>query len=194
MDAGVAIPAGVELAEPRPQPTALLAAAMAGEREAAQALALELIPRIRNLVRYLTRSSDIDDVAQEALFRVLQKLPSYRPTGSFHAWVDRVVVRVTYTELRRARRDARHEPIEVEEIAAADFADLFATRARIVAALDALSVEQRFAVVLHHVLGMSVPEIADELHAPVETIRSRLRAGMQHLRSAMAPSDEGDPR
>lgn len=193
MDAGVAIPPQVELAGAR-RPAGLLERAAFGDREAAQAVALELIPRIRNLVRYLTRSSDIDDVAQEALFTVLQKLPTYRPTGSFYAWVDRVVVRVTYAELRRARRSPRTDAVEIEEVASGDPADVFATRARIVAALDELSVDQRFAVVLHHVLGMSAAEIAAELSAPLETIRSRLRVGMQHLRRSMSPTDEGDPR
>ena len=48
--------------------------------------------------------------------------------------------------------------------------------------LDKLSEEQRRALVLHHVMGMSVPELAQELAVPLETIRSRLRLGKAHLR------------
>ena len=85
--------------------------------------------------------------------------------------------------------------MEIEDVAApADFASAYATRAHIAAALDALPVEQRFAVVLHHALGMSAAEIAEELNAPIETIRSRLRVGMQHLRSAMTSDSDGDSR
>ena len=43
--------------------------------------------------------------------------------------------------------------------------------------------EQRHALVLHHVLGLSVPEIARETEAPDETVRSRLRLGMERLRA-----------
>lgn len=178
-----------------PRPVDTIEAAARGDRAAAQALTLELMPRVRNLVRYLTRSSDIDDITQEALVTVLRSLPGYQPIGSFQAWVDRVVIRVTYAELRRRRRDARDESVAVEEMTApSDFATTYATRARIAASLDALPVDQRFAVVLHHVLGMSAAEIAEEMHAPLETIRSRLRVGMLHLRRSMMDPNEGDPR
>ena len=38
-------------------------------------------------------------------------------------------------------------------------------------------------LVLHHVLGLSVPEISEEIGAPSETVRSRLRLGMSKLRA-----------
>lgn len=186
-------PTRIELASAE-RPQGRIEAAARGDRAAAQELALELLPRVRNLVRYLTRSSDIDDVTQEALVTVLRSLPSYRPTGSFQAWVDRVVVRATFAQLRRQRRRARHESPQVDEEVAAphDIAGAYATRTRIAAALDALPVEQRFAVVLHHVLGMSAAEVAKEMDVPLETTRSRLRLGMQNLRRQMVAAKEGD--
>jgi RNA polymerase sigma-70 factor (ECF subfamily) len=38
-------------------------------------------------------------------------------------------------------------------------------------------------MVLHHVVGMTVGEVAGEIGAPVETVRSRLRIGKQKLRA-----------
>jgi RNA polymerase sigma-70 factor (ECF subfamily) len=175
----------------------LVVVAARGDRAAAHALTLELMPRVRNLVRYLTRSDDIDDVMQEVLVSVLRSLPNYRPIGSFQSWVDRIVIRVTYVEIRRRRRSARDEIIEPERIGSpqpADFATTHATRTRIAAALDALPVDQRFAVVMHHALGMSVTEIAEEMKTPLETMRSRLRVGMQHLRRFMLDLNDGDAR
>ncbi|WP_240488798.1 RNA polymerase sigma factor [Labilithrix luteola] len=170
-------------------------AASRGDRAALTALAEELIPRVRNLVRYLTKSGDIDDITQEALVTVLRSVPNYRPIGSFTAWVDRIVVRVTYGELRKRRRDATHEAIDIEAVPApVDPASVYATRTHIAAVLDGLPADQRFAVVLHHALGMSAAEIAEEMSAPLETIRSRLRVGMQHLRRSMNVSNEGDSR
>lgn len=187
--------APAEVTIPPLRPSARVEAAARGDRAALQALAEELIPRVRNLVRYLTRSSDIDDVTQEALVTVLRSVPGYRPIGSFTAWVDRIVVRVTYAELRKRRRDAGLEVLDVDSVPApTDLASVYATRRHIAAVLDALPVDQRFAVVLHHALGMSVAEIAEELNAPLETIRSRLRVGMQHLRRSMNVSDQGDSR
>lgn len=60
--------------------------------------------------------------------------------------------------------------------------DEYVARRRAVRMLDTLSDEQRRAVVLHHVVGLSVPEVAEELSIPFETARSRLRLGMGKLR------------
>ena len=47
---------------------ARIAAAAGGDRGAAQSLCRELLPRVRNLVRYLVRGdARVDDIAQEAL-------------------------------------------------------------------------------------------------------------------------------
>jgi RNA polymerase sigma-70 factor (ECF subfamily) len=58
----------------------------------------------------------------------------------------------------------------------------YLTRRRAVAALDQLPDAQRHALVMHHVLGMTVAEIAHELETPPETIRSRLRVAMGKIR------------
>jgi RNA polymerase sigma-70 factor (ECF subfamily) len=51
--------------------------------------------------------------------------------------------------------------------------------------------QQRDVLVLHYVLGMTIPEIAEELGVPDETVRSRIRLGKERLRNQMA--DEAKP-
>ncbi len=51
--------------------------------------------------------------------------------------------------------------------------------------LEALPQRQREAMVMHHVHGMTVEEIAVNLDIPVETVRSRLRIGRNKLRSKL---------
>ncbi|MES1173344.1 MAG: sigma factor-like helix-turn-helix DNA-binding protein [Myxococcales bacterium] len=48
--------------------------------------------------------------------------------------------------------------------------------------LSVLRPEQERAVVLHHVIGLEVSEVAEHQGVPTETARSRLRLGMQKLR------------
>lgn len=72
--------------------------------------------------------------------------------------------------------------------------DVYAQRRAAVRLLDGLPDDQRHVLVLHHVLGLSVPEIADELAIPFETARSRLRLGMTRLRALHdAPPTGGRP-
>ena len=160
-------------------------------RTAAGALMQELLPRVRNLVRYLVRGDQaVDDLAQEALVAILRGLPGYRGDAPLLAWADRIVVRSTFERRRRER--ARHAreggDLPSDEAAALrqSAPELALDRRALVAALERLNVQQRDALVLHHVVGMSVPEVADHLEAPIETVRSRLRLGMGALREALA--------
>jgi RNA polymerase sigma-70 factor (ECF subfamily) len=48
-----------------------------------------------------------------------------------------------------------------------------------------LPTEQRAAFVLHHYLGRSVAEIAENLDVPTETVKSRIRYATSTLRAAL---------
>lgn len=145
-----------------------------------------LLPRVRNLVRYLmTGDSDVDDVAQESLVAVLRGLPSHRGDGRFESWVDRIVARTTFAAIKKRRALRLVGPVEDEAPDPSGSPEAYLQRRRLVALLDELPEKQRSAIVLHFVMGMSVPEIAVELDAPEETVRSRLRLGMAHLRERM---------
>nr|WP_205525739.1 sigma-70 family RNA polymerase sigma factor [Pyxidicoccus trucidator] len=181
---------------PREAEDPRIQAAIQGRREATESLLMELLPRVRNLVRYLVRGdADVDDIAQEGLIALMRGLPGYRSEGRFNAWADRVVVRATFAWLKRARgREARHAdgPMELVAVPSEDAQpDEYVHRRHMVTLLDKLSTEQRHALVLHHVLELSVPEISTELGIPFETVRSRLRLGRAALR-ALAAAGEGE--
>jgi RNA polymerase sigma-70 factor, ECF subfamily len=176
-------------------PDPRIAAAAAGDRAAAQQLCRELLPRVRNLVRYLLRGdSRIDDVAQEALIAVLRGLASFRGDGRFESWVDRVVARTTFAAIRRIRAETQPgvRPVEggdTDASSAAGPSDTYVLRRELAAALDRLPADQRESLVLHFAIGMTVPEIADAMAAPHETVRSRLRLGKAALREALGGRD-----
>ncbi len=163
----------------------------ATSRRAAGALMRELLPRVRNLVRYLVRGDQaVDDLAQEALVAILRGLPGYRGDAPLLAWADRIVVRSTFERRRRDRvrhaREGGELPNDEAPALRQSAPELALDRRALVAALERLSASQRDALVLHHVVGLSIPEIAEHLDAPLETVRSRLRLGMGALREALA--------
>lgn len=181
----------------RPGADPRIRAAVQGRREAAESLLLELLPRVRNLVRYLVHGDgEVEDIAQEALIALLRGLPTYRGEGHFQSWVDRVVARTTFAWLKRARGNEARRGEESAELMAVPSEDAppdeYVHRRRMVMLLDRIPDEQRHAMVLHHVLGMSVSEVSDELGIPFETIRSRLRLGRTALR-ALAGGDGDAP-
>jgi RNA polymerase sigma-70 factor, ECF subfamily len=161
-------------------------AAMSGDRKALEVVVAELLPRVRNLVRYLVRGDgDVDDLAQEALVAIIAGLPSHRGEGPLTAWADRVTARSTFASLRRTRR-ARSQVESGADLSVVPGPDSppdeYAERRHAVGLLDQIPDDQRHALVLHHVVGMSVPEIATMTGLPFETVRSRLRIGMGKLR------------
>ncbi len=173
-----------------------VSAAIAGDRHAASVLLLELLPRIRNLIRYLIRGDQaVDDIAQEAMIAVLRGLPSYRGEGSLRAYSDRIVARVALSWARRDRRQKdreRESAVQQEPSSSIESPEQYLLRRQAVARLDRLSYEQRHALVLHHVVGLSVPEVAQQLSVPIETVRSRLRLAQNKLRQIeQEPHDPG---
>jgi len=162
--------------------------AAAGDREAAQALLREILPRVRNLVRYLVRGdSEVEDMAQQALLAVLRGLPTYRGDGKWLSWVDRITAREALAYQKKKRQaEKRHQDLQEDLSVLHDSnpakADYFERRA-LALRLDQLPQEQRNAVVFHHVLGMSIPELAQHLSIPFDTAKSRVRLGMKKLRA-----------
>lgn len=188
----MAVAFGMALPEVDPR----VAAAVSGDRAAAESLLRELLPRVRNLVRYLVRGDpEADDLAQQALVAILRGLPSYRGDGELKSWADRITVRETLARVKRVRAErARYQatPPDLSLVPGGEVApDTYLIRRETVRLLDALPEEQRGAIVLHHVVGLSVPELAAELGVPVETARSRLRLGMQKLRQSVEGAEEG---
>jgi RNA polymerase sigma-70 factor (ECF subfamily) len=173
---------------------ALAEAAARGDRRAAEALLRALMPRIRNLVRYFVRGdAEVDDISQEALVSVLRGLPGYRGEGKVSAWADRIVVRSVFAHIKRARvSDKRHVEYTPDLVPVVNdqSAQTFLARRKAIKALDQVPEEQREVLVMHHVAGLGVREIAQELSIPFETVRSRLRLGMARLRNALGDAED----
>lgn len=171
-----------------------IALAAAGDRKAASELLTELLPRVRNLVRFLSRGdSDVDDHTQAAMLEVLRGLSGFEGRSALTTWADRITVRSTLRRLRRARERRADERELNEELVpdapAPRVDDQTLNRRSLARMLDKLSDAQREVLVLHHVMGMSVPEVAEALEIPFETARSRLRLATTRLRAIYGQGD-----
>lgn len=139
-------------------------------------------PRVWSLCRRLDPQPD--DAAQEVWLRVARGLPTFDPGGAatLGTWIGRVAWRHLID--RQRRRAARPEAPLLDEPAGEDPQDLHErtdAHRRLDAALRRLPDEQRRAVVLHHVEGVDLAEIAAAEGVPVGTIKSRLHRGRARL-------------
>ena len=133
--------------------------------------------------------AEAQDVVQEAYARAWQRWSALARYDAPEAWVRTVAWRLAVSRARRARvglgKLRRLGP--PPDLPAVD-----ADRVALVRALGAVPEAQRRAVVLHHVLGLSVAEVAAETGAPEGTVKARLSRGRTALAALL--SDEEPSR
>lgn len=146
------------------------------------------VPALRRYARALTHDADeADDLVQDCLERAIRKRALWRPTGAMRAWLFRILLNVHRNDLRTRRRAraviAPDLPLAEAAIAAPQLGRLaLAETAR---AMQALAPEQREALLLVAVEGMSYAEAAAVLRIPPGTLMSRLARGRAALRQAV---------
>jgi RNA polymerase sigma-70 factor, ECF subfamily len=161
---------------------------MSHELESIQAQLVALLPRLRRFARTLTRNAhDADDLVQLALERALTRLGQWRPDSKLESWMFGIVKNAWIDEVRARGRRARLFAPEEE----AEHIGVAATEAQIQllsmqSAMERLPDEQRLAVALVLVEGLSYREAADIMEVPIGTVTSRLARGRAALEALLA--------
>lgn len=156
----------------------------------------ELVRRTESRVRsvalaILQDRSEAEDAAQEAYLRAFRRASSYRGEGAVGAWLCRIAVRAAHDALRRAGRQRRlREVVEPFGDAAAETgspepAEELRRRAEMESALRTLPADEREALVLKEVAGMTYREISESCGVPLGTVQSRIHRARQRLADAL---------
>jgi RNA polymerase sigma-70 factor (ECF subfamily) len=156
---------------------------------------IALLPRLRRFARALARSTDeADDLVQTALERALRNLGSWTPGTRLDAWMFRIMKNCWIDEIRsKTVRDRVFAPEEAGASVGAGGAEdmeLFLEAQAARAAMNDLPNEQRLAVALVLVEGLSYREAADLLEVPIGTLTSRLARGRAAIEARLNPRAE----
>jgi RNA polymerase sigma-70 factor (ECF subfamily) len=159
----------------------------------------ELVRRHSSAVRALLRrmgadGATADDVAQDAFLAAFEQISEFRGHGAFQGWVKRIAARAY---VKRWRRDARTELLgdaDEAEAAPAGGEGSAAARIDLDAAMASLSASERLCVSLCYGAGLSHAEAAAALNAPLGTVKSHVKRGLDKLRARLAPEDGGGER
>jgi RNA polymerase sigma-70 factor (ECF subfamily) len=146
-----------------------------------------LMARVRRATGALLRNTaDADDAAQLCMLELLRSAAGFGGRGSLEAWSDRIVVRTTMRFARsqaraRAMVDVQADPDGVggsppDESLADDVAG------DVREYLERLPEGRATALVLRHVLGYSVDEIADLTGVSRNTVKDRLLSARHEFR------------
>jgi RNA polymerase sigma-70 factor (ECF subfamily) len=121
---------------------------------------------------------EVEDVASEVFYKVFRSLRRYEPSHALSTWVYRITVNAALDHRRARRHDARSEevpaslsdgrPSQLDAAAGQE-------RARLLhEALRRLPDHYRSPLVLTHVEGLTLDQVARILDLPEGTIKSRL--------------------
>lgn len=145
-----------------------------------------LLGPLRRYARSLTRDeSQAEDLVQDALVRAYERRGTFRPGGNLRGWLLSILHNTFIDDRRRHAAEARRTQSLAEQTEASAPADQD-TRVRlrqIQQAFLGLPDEQRAALHLVAIEGLSYQEAAAALDIPIGTLMSRLGRARAALRA-----------
>lgn len=167
--------------------------ARGGDADALERVLAAIRPRILNVCRgVLPYTPDAEDACQEALLSIATKIGSWNGRGRFTSWTHVVAVNASRTTYRRMKNQA------VASGAASDPGSPMADRpdprtTSVIAGtrldlLEAMEIIERDhpqfvePLLLRDVYGMSYDEIAEQVGAPLGTIKAQIHHGRKLAR------------
>ncbi len=171
----------------------LARALIAGDPRAAEITWDRYAPLVHRIVsRALGPDAEVEDVTQEIFYRLFNRVRSLRKPEALRSFVVSFALRIVKWELRRRRARRWLTLSETGEVP--DDQLLFVTAdtryalRRLYRLLDLLTTRDRLVLVLRHVEGMTLEEIADALGISLATVKRSLRHASARL-SALVDSD-----
>lgn len=154
-------------------------------------------PLFRFLLRHTGDRQQAEDIFQEVWSRIIGNSSSYRPTARFTTYLYHIARNCLIDQYRRAATQPAGHDTEgslVETLMSADNPVANAAATDTVKALErallTLTNEQREAFLLQAEGGFTLQEISEITGVGRETVKSRLRYALGHLRKFLATSGE----
>jgi len=151
--------------------------------------------------RMMGNAEDAQDISQETFLRAFQSLHSFRKDASFLTWLFKIASNLCIDLLRSRKskgtlsldselEDGREPAAEARTSDPECVAMRNATQEVVQHAINTLPARYRAVVILRHLQGMSVDEIAQTLDIPAGTVKTHLFRAREMLRERLATALE----
>jgi RNA polymerase sigma-70 factor, ECF subfamily len=156
------------------------ARAASGDKTVLPQLLQAIRPQVqRRVAKFLPYREDAEEAVQDTLLQVVNKVHTFKGTGSFAGWVTIVATNQARQTYRSLKRRAVEQSAEVmpESVDPRTTSVIAGSRLDLLEALEALESSHPQLVqplVLRDLGAMSYAEIADELDVPLGTIKARI--------------------
>ena len=168
----------------------LIRCSQAGDRDAFELLLERHRTALARTAYLVTRDREaIQDIMQEALIQIWRDLRSYRPYGSFKAWMLKIMLNKARKHYRKKRVQTVPLETAIEVSGNAERPEEIVEREEqthhLRQALDLLTTDHREVLILRYYNELTVPEIAMALGCREGTIKSRLSRAHSRLEQAL---------
>ncbi len=151
--------------------------------------------------RYLRNREDAEEVAQDVLLKVHQKIDAFRGDAALSSWIYRITFNAAMSRLREFKQhlpnapenttdEETGRPVKREIVDWSPLADeeMLRTEMRqaLVRALKDMPLLYRAPVILRDVQGLTTEEASAVLHVKEQTLKSRLHRGRLILREQLS--------
>ena len=147
-------------------------------------------------LQYMKNEEEAEDVLQEAYIKAFSKLDTLEIPEAFQGWLGMIVANTAKNMLAKKR------PLLFSDLAVDDEGEAFEyqiedddlevqpelsytrqeTKELVHELIDSLSEEQRLCILMFHIEGISISEIARTMDCSENTVKSRLNYGRKNLR------------
>ncbi len=182
-----------------------------GDKKAFELLVLKYQRKLMRLISRLIRDqAEAEDVVQEAFIKAYRALPQFRGDSAFYTWLYRIGINTAKNYLvTQGRRAPTSTEADVEEAETFDDGDqlrdintpesMLATKQiaeTVNLAMEVLPEELRIAITLREIEGLSYEDIAEAMHCPIGTVRSRIFRAREAIAEKLRPllDTAGDKR
>jgi RNA polymerase sigma-70 factor (ECF subfamily) len=176
----------------------LVALSVGGNRDAFGELVRRHGSGVRALLRRMGADpATADDLAQDAFLAAFEQIADFRGEGAFAGWIKRIAARLYIRRWRRELRGSLTLEGPDHDLGGGQGADRgeAGANARIDLdeALKGLSDVERLCVSLCYGAGLSHTEAAAALNAPLGTVKSHVKRGLDKLKGRLAPESSQLP-
>ena len=172
----------------------LARALIAGAPNAAEMAWDRYAPLVHRIVsRAIGPDAEVEYVTQEIFYRLFSRIGTLRKPEALRSFVISFAIRIVKWELRRRRARrwltlSETGDVPDEQLMVMDAESRYALR-RLYNLLDRLSTRERLVLVLRHVEGMTLEEIAEAMELSLATVKRGLRRASLRV-SQMVDSDD----
>ena len=154
-----------------------------------------MLPRLRRFARAIAKhAADADDLVQIGVERALTRAEQWDSERRLESWMFGIIRNAWLDEARsRSRRDALFAAEELGEHVGVDAMRDQSIVLSVQDAMARLPEEQRVAVALVLVEGLSYKEAAAAMDVPIGTLTSRLARGRDALQSLLGETNGEAP-